>query len=944
MLELIQPILAGGFLDGIVKGLGAGFAGLWSHVLTPALAVYYVISFWVPLNIISGIVIIFKFFASSFMANVFGASTNPDGTFSMTASNLTFNFSSQLGYIFIFFFIIAIMLFFINFLYNFSTSTAIDADGKPTKAQSRRLFYLKWPMYMIILLIFTPGIMILVDGTVSLVLRVFDSSSTSVSISAADINNLKRYIVGDLSSNDNYAGKLYGYLNTERIIGSETLKSYLLTLKANINTFNVAINARPTPSSNATGTSVSNQDEIYISTTAALEKCTNAINKILQFANTDYTQNINEAKNIVNGLQPNTYISNENSKKLMAITSVITNFTSSFKELDSAYKTIKDPDTMAEINKLLLKVQAQQNDPQKMTKITAINATLASLETYHANYIDTNSKLYTSFIAKTSPITCINIGDTINNYIGLSELSSRSSSKGLDNSIPILLYQYVTGDPNPNNWQKFPEIFGSSSASEMTVPQYILGGYACFGSLLIIYQYLQATVSRSFYIVTYWVMGWLYLANGIKDPKPAMNWYKQLFGRWLSVIVLYICFSMSCIMLNILKEPIETGLSGKKYALESFKDFNIVAAFGTILALEGLLQMGYTISNTVTQQLWDIKDEKFVATSSAIFTEGRKMANNMQNSVKAVAQTAWNTATFKPVRSAIKSGVEEYHYWMGRQDAEIKWGMQKQQAQTRQDNFLEDQKKARQHGYELTLDKDGNYKNIPIASSKTSKMGLLGDVKLNDITVNGQESNALAINQKWQDRLQKPIDEQRANTNEQALQTQIQKRFGSTNPSIADQVFSPYGVADNVHDIGNSFAASDEAKRKIQELTDANGGKPPPIPEELIAAAKSGPNQAEAYAEKAELEAFMRKQVHGGGPIDEEQYKAASERLERVNGYISDKIHTQDNGMKSELVSDQSWVSNVYNDFDSHTKFMEAAKGRGAFGGGNSPDTSNSDA
>jgi ABC-type multidrug transport system permease subunit len=90
------------------------------------------------LQTIEAICILFKFFSSGFLINIFEGQQNPDGTYSYN-----FNWSGMLGTTIIFIATIAFALFFINFLMTFSQRYALDENGSPVTAQSRRLYYLK---------------------------------------------------------------------------------------------------------------------------------------------------------------------------------------------------------------------------------------------------------------------------------------------------------------------------------------------------------------------------------------------------------------------------------------------------------------------------------------------------------------------------------------------------------------------------------------------------------------------------------------------------------------------------------------------------------------------------------------------------------------------------------------------------------------------------------
>jgi hypothetical protein len=72
------------FITSLVEAVAAGFIAiaqpLISTLLQPIFAFVYLLTFWAPLQFIDAISTMFKFFATGFMAKIFGATYNPDGS------------------------------------------------------------------------------------------------------------------------------------------------------------------------------------------------------------------------------------------------------------------------------------------------------------------------------------------------------------------------------------------------------------------------------------------------------------------------------------------------------------------------------------------------------------------------------------------------------------------------------------------------------------------------------------------------------------------------------------------------------------------------------------------------------------------------------------------------------------------------------------------------
>jgi hypothetical protein len=94
---------------------------------------------WAPLQIVNCLMAIFKFFSRGLSSVIFNTTYNKDGSI-----NYQFSLTSQLGYIILFVFIVALMMFFINFLLSFSQlNNTVDSKGLPQTAPVRKFVYLR---------------------------------------------------------------------------------------------------------------------------------------------------------------------------------------------------------------------------------------------------------------------------------------------------------------------------------------------------------------------------------------------------------------------------------------------------------------------------------------------------------------------------------------------------------------------------------------------------------------------------------------------------------------------------------------------------------------------------------------------------------------------------------------------------------------------------------
>jgi hypothetical protein len=68
-----------------------------------------------------------------------------------------------------------------------------------------------------------------------------------------------------------------------------------------------------------------------------------------------------------------------------------------------------------------------------------------------------------------------------------------------------------------DQWDVSPSL--SFIANKLNILNFILGGFACWGMILIIYTFVSSAIKRTYYMLGYWIVGFLYLANGQNDAK-----------------------------------------------------------------------------------------------------------------------------------------------------------------------------------------------------------------------------------------------------------------------------------------------------------------------------------------------------------------------------------------------------------------------------------------
>jgi hypothetical protein len=164
--------------------------------------------------------------------------------------------------------------------------------------------------------------------------------------------------------------------------------------------------------------------------------------------------------------------------------------------------------------------------------------------------------------------------------------------------------------------------------------QWLVGALLLYGMVIMVYQFVNATIKRNFYIICSWLIGWFYLANGIKSGSEAKAWYRQILGRWMSVVLMNVAFNIALVITEVTRNIISTAfdnttISGFDYLDDDIGDFKVMTNLVLLFTIEAIFQVAFQYTEKTVEAIWSVRDdEKFNRTRSVAGSEAIHMAEN----------------------------------------------------------------------------------------------------------------------------------------------------------------------------------------------------------------------------------------------------------------------------------------------------------------------------
>ncbi|GMO13885.1 MAG: hypothetical protein Ta2E_03770 [Mycoplasmoidaceae bacterium] len=624
-----------GLIDSIVDGVLSVFNGLLVTLLQPALWFIYQVIIWVPLQVINALVILFKFFANGFANQIFGGQMHSNGSITYD-----FNFSSPLGQVMMYVLIIAFMLFFVYWIMGFVGGTAAG-----------ELKAIKWPLIMIIVLLITPIVFIIADTLMGALLSGMDGSLPQ------RLSSDEYYAVADrmMGSNGDFTKltqiSAYTGLGTTLASINASIDIALASINANINSnsFNFGI--------------IQNY----------LIEAQESINWLTDYLSVGMPRDYGTVNDIINSWPSigaeGLFLSEDNANAFADVSNNITMFQNYFKILSRNYDNLNNKDCITGWNTLI--------NSFAFNKSTIMDPLLAIKD--DIKVMDGNAHL--GFFVGSGKSVTTGAHSLLSNVVsggnGYPSLNSLIWYRDVTPPAEVVkvLYTIITKDQNANNWKEQPGLWSGSVLGSMNALQYVAGGFACWGMILVMYGFTSSAIKRTYYMIGYWIIGFFYLSNGEKNPDAAATWYKSIFGKWAGIIVMYIMFTVAGILVKIIEPAVEQGLLQLGSAGYTYGDMNLLVFFGIIFALEAAYQTAYQISQAYMGE-WGARDESFQYQNPlSLLKEGQNLLNSATASAEyygtgGPAKDAFNK-TFGP------NGYLEY--WKKRKDSRLgreqaKWG------------------------------------------------------------------------------------------------------------------------------------------------------------------------------------------------------------------------------------------------------------------------------
>lgn len=646
VIAIILKGLIGGltyFTDAVIKLLNQTIGGWFLNI-------FYYIFCWVPINIINICILLFRFFASGFNIYLFGGAQNADGT-------LSYSFDPTSSYFRLTLIILAIglMLFFINFLYGFSKNALVDVDGKPTMMQSRRFLQLKWPLIMVLLLLFTPIILTFFDNTMNMFMQAF-TRETALEYSQSDQNAIKNFVIA------NDTGSYWRLVNKFPDV-------QLLSLP-----YFTAIDFMST-TADEMSTVILNIDNVaaadYVPVAAIsniavqLEKIRHAGNNVATSFQSVQSSFI-ELKNIVAAAQVGQYLTNEQASALKTIANNVNNFQS----YNYSYFVVCRNITTLSAD--FTRIDGYLNDyDYSMKSLQFNNLCSAYVASYNSYQLDKVGYYVGDY--DNSLVSLIVNGQVAS--IGVKQFSTRSLQP-ITPGICNIMYQLQTGDPIADNWKNTNQ--SSTFMDNFSIFRFVLCILNSFSFIYIAFTFLKAAIDRLFYIIYAWMIGYLFLANGIKDSKTPTKWYKQIYGRWFNIIIFYVLFEAAGQISLLIHGQLYDSIARNPNmnGLINVGDNNIAPLMLTILTIQAAFQVAYQFSNTASNALWEVTSENNFANTmirSHTFSAGLAAFKTASANMKAAVAKATDLALGGPITRTVKQ-IQEDREWRKQHIGSIDFG------------------------------------------------------------------------------------------------------------------------------------------------------------------------------------------------------------------------------------------------------------------------------
>lgn len=682
-IPILTDIL-GDFVGSFTNVLISAIFIIVETVIGPILqgAFFWVIEFFyklfitTPLLVINLLINAFRFFASGMVNIVLGMSTNPDGSI-----NYQFNFNTPLGTIVIFVFVFAIGLFFVNFLLSFTQKTKVDASGNPMNAQLRRFQYLKWPLIMVFLLLGGPAILLFCDWAMGFLIG-RASNQVSNKLTYVDVNQA-HYLLNQMTLLKNETAI---YLSTYNSTMND-VKEYIKFFEA-FNTATVGFNGNAfTPTEidqirmyfdNVDTDFYQNffNNQKFVTYQMELNTFYEAYKKLDSYVNATganvitFSSDLNTVQQVISRFAVGSYVSPQDSALLNEVANnikTLRNDMNSFKTALTAVSqnSIVNRDSLMFANACISNIGYfnTSTPPATLPTNAAFVTSLDSIYNVHAleNMIDMNS-MASNLSAKNSSIeTALNplyikstsyyfkiiYGD--DQLKSLSYYSNRTAAKEVatisSDFIVKMVYSIVTGDPNSDNWND------SNGSSYMVNVQsnlvhWVVAVLFVFGLVLIVYTYMFAAAKRSFYLLFYWILGFIYIGNGITNEKAVKTWTRMFIGKWWCIFVLYAMFELVVVFAPMCIPVIDAGLTNASLDVPVAWDsnVNVLAVVAKCLMLESGFQVIYIVWNKY-QGTFGVSEESFQMQKSNTFTEGKQAFEKAKGAVSDVAGAVGKVAT-----------------------------------------------------------------------------------------------------------------------------------------------------------------------------------------------------------------------------------------------------------------------------------------------------------
>ncbi|MDR2847097.1 MAG: hypothetical protein LBV22_02015 [Mycoplasmataceae bacterium] len=610
----------------------------------------------------------FKFFAMGVASAIFE-------TQGATATNgAGWLFTSALGKVVLFVFTIGLMMFFINFLLSYSQKTQIDSSGNPVSAQVKRLQYLKWPMIMVFLLILGPFILISADGVMSLVLERLiggqpdgfsrtDLSTIPTTISQLDvvrsaINEFLSSNVTDLNDKlVNHQAALNYIENLSQTFSSTLTVQQLADLKAYLD-----------------------NDELYSllttkgsagSLASEIDKLVEATENALWYVQNTMQEDVVNLSKVLYELNPGEYITRDQQQLLQIQVGNLAELDNNMaiiqqqlgKMYNGTYSISKSYSIVTELQYNLQKFVTATNADwgSKLVTLgekispTTVETELRSVaqQIYNVTTSSTSQININVYAEKNAILHTIVYGG--NGTSGFMVFANTTPSTMQNVNIVGTIYSAITGDPNISNWNAQRNDHFVDNAKPL---QWVFGVFSVFGMILIIYTYTTAAIKRTFYLINYWVLGFIYLANGINNEQAVKQWMNMFIGKWWCIFVLYLLFNLVSLIYPIITPVIDAGLGNNSQFM--YTDINFIVSMALLFTLESAYQVVYQIWNKY-EGSYGAGEEQFQAQKSTIMTEGKQTFNSTVGYLKTAGKIA--IAVPSGIKKVVVGSHETAEWW-----------------------------------------------------------------------------------------------------------------------------------------------------------------------------------------------------------------------------------------------------------------------------------------